>query len=49
MILRVVRIESSYGDTIMAPPGMPRLLGKVMSGVGRLVGYPTGKELAASL
>lgn len=49
VILRVVRIESSYGDTIMAPPGMPRMLGKFMSGVGRLVGYPTGKELAASL
>jgi quercetin dioxygenase-like cupin family protein len=49
VILRVVRIESSYGDTIMAAPGMPRLLGKVMSGVGRLLGYPTGKELAASL
>ena len=49
VILRLVRVESSYGDTIMAPPGMPRVLGKVMSGVGRLVGYPTGKELAASL
>ena len=48
VILRVVRIESSYGDTIMAPPGLPRMLGKIMSGVGRLVGYPTGKELAAS-
>lgn len=49
VILRVIRIESSYGDTIVAPPGMPRVLVKVMSGVGRLVGYPTGKELAASL
>jgi hypothetical protein len=49
VILRIVRIESSYGDTIVAPPGMPRMLGKVMSGVGRLVGYPTGEELAASL
>ena len=49
MILRVVRVESSYGDTMMAPPGLPRVLGKVMSGVGRLVGYPTGKELKASL
>lgn len=49
VILRVARIESSYGDTIVAPPGMPRMLGKIMSGVGRLVGYPTGKELAASL
>ena len=49
VILRVVRIESSYADTIMAPPGMPRVLGKVMSGVGGLVGYPTGKDLAASL
>jgi len=49
VILRVVRIESSYGDIIMAPPGMPRMLGKIMSGVGRLVGFPTGKDLAASL
>jgi mannose-6-phosphate isomerase-like protein (cupin superfamily) len=49
VILRIVRIESSYGDTIVAPPGMPRMLGKLMSGVGSLVGYPTGKELAASL
>jgi quercetin dioxygenase-like cupin family protein len=49
VILRVIHIESSYGDTIVAPPGMPRALGKVMSGIGRLVGYPTGKELAASL
>jgi mannose-6-phosphate isomerase-like protein (cupin superfamily) len=48
VIMRIVRIESSYGDTIMAPPGIPRVLGKVLSGVGRLVGYPTGKELAAS-
>jgi quercetin dioxygenase-like cupin family protein len=49
VILRIVRIESSYGDTILAPPGMPRMIGNVMSGVGRLVGYPTGKELAARL
>jgi len=49
MILRVVRIESSYGDIIMAPRGMPRMLGKIMSGVGRLVGYPTRQDLAASL
>lgn len=49
VILRLVRIESSYGDTIMAPPGMPRMVGTIMSGVGRLVGYPTGKDLAASL
>ena len=49
VILRVVRVESSYGDTIMAPPDRLRMMGKVMSGFGRLVGYPTGKELAASL
>jgi len=49
VILRILRIESSYGDTIVAPSGMPRMVGKIMSGVGRLVGYPTGKELAASL
>ena len=48
VILRIVRVESSYGDTIMAPPGMPRILGRVMSGIGRLVGYPTGEDLAAS-
>jgi hypothetical protein len=33
----------------VAPPGMPRMIGTLMSGIGRLVGYPTGKELAASL
>lgn len=49
VILRIVRIESSYADTIIAPPGLPRLMGKVMSGVGKLVGYPTGAELATSL
>jgi len=49
VIMRIVRIEISYADTIVAPPGMPRLLGKIMSGVGKLAGYPTGKELAASL
>jgi len=49
VIMRIVRIESSYADTIVAPPGVPRLVGKIMSGVGKLAGYPTGKELAASL
>lgn len=49
VILRIVRIESSYADTIVAPSGMPRVMGKVMSGLGRLAGYPTGEELAASL
>ena len=49
VILRIIRIESSYRDTIVAPPGVPSLMGKVMSGVGRLAGFPTGEELAASL
>ena len=49
VIMRIVRIESSYGDTILASPGVPRMLGKIMTGVGKLAGYPTGKELAASL
>lgn len=49
VIMRIIRIESSYGDTILAPPGVPRMVGKIMSGVGKLAGYPTGKELAASL
>lgn len=49
VIMRVIRIESSYADTIVAPPGIPRLLGKIMSGVGKLAGFPTGKELAATL
>ena len=47
-LLRVVRIESSYGDTIAAPPGR-RIVTKVLSGLGKLAGYPTGKELAPSL
>lgn len=46
-ILRIVRIESSYGDTIVAPPGR-RLVSKVLSSLGRLAGYPTGSELADS-
>lgn len=49
VILRIVRIESSYGDTILAPPGIPRLIGRAMTAAGRLAGYPTGKELAATL
>lgn len=49
VILRIVRVESSYAETIIAPPGLPRLMGKVMSGVGKLAGYPNGEELAASL
>lgn len=49
VIARIVRIESSYADTIIAPPGLPRLMGKVMSGMGRLAGYPTGEALAAAL
>lgn len=48
VIMRIVRIESSYGDTILAPPGMSRMIGKIISGVGKLAGYPTGKQLAGS-
>lgn len=46
LILRVVRIESSYGDTILPPPGIPRVMNGLLSGLGKLAGYPTGKELA---
>jgi quercetin dioxygenase-like cupin family protein len=46
LILRVVRIESSYGDTILPPPGIPRVMNKLLSGLGNLAGYPTGKQLA---
>lgn len=48
-IMRIVRIESSYADTIVAPPGPPRVVGKILSGLGRLAGFPTGAALAASL
>lgn len=47
-ILRIVRIESSYGDTIVAPPGR-RLVSKILSSLGKLAGYPTGSELAGSV
>ena len=46
-ILRIVRIESSFGDTIVAPPGR-RLVSKALSSLGRLAGYPTGSDLANS-
>lgn len=49
VILRIVRIESSYGDTIVPPPGLPRLMGKIMSVAGKLAGYPTGAELAGAV
>lgn len=41
-LMRLVRIESSYGDTILPPPGMPRLATKVMNALGGLLGYPAG-------
>jgi mannose-6-phosphate isomerase-like protein (cupin superfamily) len=41
-LLRLVRIESSYEDTILPPPGMPRLATKVMNALGGLLGYPAG-------
>jgi hypothetical protein len=47
--MRIVRIESSFTETILAPPGPPRLIGKTLSGLGKLVGYPTGDQLAASV
>jgi mannose-6-phosphate isomerase-like protein (cupin superfamily) len=49
VVLRVVRIESSYGETILSPPGLPRVMSNVMSALGKLAGYPNGKELASSL
>ena len=49
VIMRIVRIESSFPETILAPPGPPRLIGKTLSGLGRLAGYPTGDQLAASV
>ena len=49
VLMRIVRIESSYPETILPPPGPPRVVGKVLSGLGRIAGYPTGEELAASV
>lgn len=39
-LMRVIRIESSYSDTIQAPAGIPRLLVGTLNGLGRLLGYP---------
>lgn len=47
-ILRIVRIESSYGDT-MVPPPRRRIATKLLSALGKLAGYPTGSELAGSV
>jgi hypothetical protein len=49
VIMRIVRIESSYPETILAPAGVPRVMTKVLSSLGRVAGYPTGEELATSL
>ena len=46
IILRIVRIESSYGNTVLSPPGFPRVINTILSGAGKLMGYPTGKRLA---
>ncbi|MBW3665125.1 MAG: cupin domain-containing protein [Actinobacteria bacterium] len=48
VIMRIVRIESSYPETILPPPGPPRLVSKVLAGLGKLAGFPTGEELTAS-
>lgn len=47
VIMRIVRIESSYPETMLPPPGIPRIFTKVLAGLGRVAGYPTGEELAA--
>ena len=49
VIMRILRIESSYGETILPPPGVPRIVSKILSTLGGLAGYPTGNELADSL
>ncbi|MGH3440686.1 MAG: hypothetical protein ACRDUY_01310 [Nitriliruptorales bacterium] len=49
VIMRILRIESSYRDTIAPPPGLPRIMSRVLSSLGGLAGYPTGDELADSL
>lgn len=49
VIMRIVRIESSFPETILPPAGPPRLVGKVLAGLGRLAGYPTGEELAPTV
>lgn len=47
VIMRIVRIERSFPETILPPPGPPRIVGRVLAALGRLAGYPTGEELAA--
>jgi len=48
VIMRIIRIESSFSETLLPPPGPPRVMSKVLAGLGKLAGYPTGDELAAS-
>ena len=47
VIARIVRIESSYPQVMLSPPGIPRVMNNVLSAVGKLARYPTGKQLAA--
>ncbi|MGH9891145.1 MAG: cupin domain-containing protein [bacterium] len=41
-LLRIIRAESSYPETIRPPVGMPRLVVGGLNTVGRLLGYPAG-------
>lgn len=47
LVMRIVRIESSYGDTILPAPGIPRIANKVLAAAGKMAGYPTGTQLTA--
>jgi len=49
VILRVIRIESSYPEIMLAPAGFPRFMTRVLTGVGRLAGYPNGEQLKARM
>jgi len=41
-LMRVIRVESGYADTIRPPAGIPRLVVAALNSLGRLLGYPTG-------
>jgi quercetin dioxygenase-like cupin family protein len=48
IIMRIVRIESSFSETLQPPPGPPRIVSRLLAGLGKVAGYPTGDELSAS-
>jgi mannose-6-phosphate isomerase-like protein (cupin superfamily) len=41
-LMRYLRLESGYAETIRPPAGIPSLVVAALNGIGRLLGYPAG-------